>query len=363
MFRKSVSGISVDNLAINRNKDNEQKDLSLLVSSNLADINNQNIDCLVTSSANELLGKGSKNTEGLRQNAFSSSLKVCKNNTSIGSQQHSGVMFSSLMRSPVSKQSAFVQTTIAELLDSRVLFTSPPTSKDFKVILFNDAIKTCQFGFKQELITNIRSGLLSVNAHSSYKYLASIAISIAQNTLAITDLKNKGIVNRSEFNVLNSKLTKYAVDCTEIGNAYYDRLIKKPKIDTFITFLVVEAYKDKQFLNLYKQSSKVDSALKNFIKSRDEIKEVITQNLDYIVNRFIYKHFQLEKSKGPDAKELDLTEYIESNALGQIQALFADDSRNRAGHQFNSGGIEHLYDCFAEMFNHFIIVNKKPVHG
>lgn len=361
MFRNSVSGISVDDLRINHNKDNAQKDLSSL-GSNLADVNNQNVDCLVKNSANELLGKRSENTEEHYQNAFSSSLRTCKNNTSIGSQQHSGVVFSSLMKSPVPKQNSFVKMTLAELLDNSVSLSSPPTSKEFKVILFNDSMKTCQFGFKQELITNIRSSLLSGKA-PSYKYLASIAISVAQNTSVITDLKNKGIVNRSEFNALNSRLTKYAVDCTEIGNAYYDRLIKKAGIDTWIAFLVVETHRDKKFSNLFKQSYKVDQDLKNFMKGREGIKEGIAKNLDYIVNRFIYNHFQLQQSVAPGAEKLDLTKYIKSNALGQIQALFADDSRNRAGHQFDSGGIEHLYDCYAEMFDHFITVDKKSVHS
>lgn len=353
MFRKNVSGASVNNLAINYDTDGEQRNF-LSLRDNLADVNNRNTDLLPASSASELLEKGNRSAEGACLNAFSSSLKVCDNATSVDSRQHSDVVFSSLMKSPVSKKSAFAQMTLAELLDASVLLTVPPTSKEFKVVLFNDSLKTCRFAFKQEVIMTIQSALLAARA-PSHKYLASIAISIAQNTLAISDLKNKGILNRIQFDTLSSRLTKCALDCSEIGNAYYDRLKSKPDFDIWISFLVVKAYKDKKFIDLYKQSDKVDQVVKSVMKSRDEIKESITQNLDYIVNKFIYNYFQLQKQGATfGAEPLDLTKFIENNALRKIQALFASDSRNRPGHQFDAGGVEHIYDCYAEMFDHFV---------
>lgn len=263
--------------------------------------------------------------------------------------------FCDLMQSPPSAllphQNKFRDMTLTELMKSDSKDGLPPTSKEFKVILFNEALKNHQFSFDFNAIAEIKSGLLTANG-PSYKYLASIAISITQAKAALAELKKEGKLNEIEFNMLNLRLTEYAESLSHLGNSYCRQLAKKSDEDNLRSFLVVESHKNGNFTRLFKQAKNIDKAVKEIVFSHDETKEKITRNLNNAVSQFIVRYFKPSKKENIESFQ-QLNKYIKPGAYDKIQALFKDESRNRPGHQFDTGGTEHLYDCYAEIFDHF----------
>lgn len=274
------------------------------------------------------------------------------------SSQQSGVNsseFCNLMQSQpgagIPHQSTFRHMTLAELMDNSLQTDLPPNSKEFKVILFNEALKNHQFGFDSKVIAEIKSSLLSANS-PSYKYLASVTISISQAKVALAELKKEGKLNEAEFNTLNLRLAKYAESLSSLGNNYCRQLSKKPDQDFFTSFLVIRSHKNGGFTRLFKQAENIDKSVKEIVLSHDETKQKIARNLNNAVSQFIVHYFKPERKENVDIFQ-QLRGYIKPGAYDKIQALFKNESRNRPGHQFDAGGIEHLHDCYAEIFDHF----------
>lgn len=304
---------------------------------------------------NEMLAAYPSEPNAVLSSPFNRITAVRNHNTGLLGNENSHLSNTSSAQSQTDPSSlaqvGFDRMTLNDLLSMGANYEFPPTSNEFRVILFNDALKSGLFEFKSGVVHDAKAALLS-GSSPSYKHLSSLAVSLAQSEKAFNDLKQKGLISEEVFRKVHSQLKNYAIMLSDIGNAYHAELIKRPGEDIHHAYLVVKSHKGGNFTKLCKRIANIDREVKSLLNSYPKVKAAVSQQMNGSVCQFINHYFQPEASANTENWR-EFGQYIKENAMDKITALFKNDARNRPGHLFDAGGSEHLYDCYSEIFDHF----------
>lgn len=365
MFKKIKQALSINDVSFTRRNDEERRPRG--IGQNIVHISNPSINDRIPQHHAEPY----RAAHVVAPNALSTSSASCSDSalvstysepiahssSSLASYTHTGsignLVFTNLMESTDLQdlqKNSFFQMNVMDLINAARTLSNQPSASEFKMVLFNDSFGVCRINLKQNVIHEIRNALLQGTA-MSYLFLGNMAISLSQCMAAAATLRQEGIIPMSEFNNMSLRLHRYVDELSRIGNTYYSYVNSGANPDAGLYHLVARPAQNKDGRKLYGDCESLDKHMKSMITP--EHKRAMSQNLNMIVNQFIYHYFQLAQQP-QQGQSIQLKNYISPNELGQIQALFKNTSRDGEGHQVNAGGAQHVYECYAEMFNHFI---------